>query len=732
MSDGGVRDRPVYEFGDVRVDMARMAAVRGDASIPLEPKAFDVLVHLIEHRDRVVTKDELLDAVWTGTFVTPNVLTRAVAQIRKALGDETEHARYIETVAKRGYRFIAPVTETGPAGVAPVPVTGSTGVAPVPISSAPRSMNAARSVARRRLPVILMLGMAAAGAILAAIWVTRQRHVAEDAPAAELHLQRLTNRRGYSGMPALSPDGRSIVYASDASGGVELYRASLLQGGGELALTNDKGHNIQPAWSPDGQWIAFHSRVRSGVWIVPANGGVPQQVADFGSDPAWSPDSQSLVFTSDAGGLAGQSSLWIIRRDGSDRRALTRIGTPPGGHRAPVWSHDGRHVAFTVGNGGWKIQIWTVDVSSGAQHLVETSTTAADPVFAPGDRALLWGGRSATGNGRLFRHAIDADGAPLGDTEVVLPMDGAVIEGLSIAADGALAFEAGTQDANLWAIDLVAGGRGSEPVRLTDDVSRNTQASYSRDGRVAYMQMAVGSPPSAWVMREDGTGRMPLLPGTGAGNPQWDGNGRVLLLMFPEDSRRGHDFAWVDVTSRRLTPAGLPVNDMLNPRLSPDGKELAFHRIEKDGVVSVWVTRFDGARTQIATDPEAVSYPVWSPDGQSLAVEIKRGDSTQLGVVPRAGGPLELLTSARGQSWPHSWAPDNDRIAFAGERSGVWNLYTVSRRTREVTQRTFFTSGSGYVRYPVWSPGGSRIIFERAVESANVWTMKLPADGQRE
>src|SRR5688572_4672098 len=110
MRDGGVRDRAVYEFGDVRVDLARMAAVRGDAAIPLEPKAFDVLVHLIEHRDRVVTKDELLDAVWTGTFVTPNVLTRAVAQIRKALGDETEHARFIETVAKRGYRFIAPVT----------------------------------------------------------------------------------------------------------------------------------------------------------------------------------------------------------------------------------------------------------------------------------------------------------------------------------------------------------------------------------------------------------------------------------------------------------------------------------------------------------------------------------------------------------------------------------------------------------------------------------------------
>ena len=192
------------------------------------------------------------------------------------------------------------------------------------------------------------------------------------------------------------------------------------------------------------------------------------------------------------------------------------------------------------------------------------------------------------------------------------------------------------------------------------------------------------------------------------------------------------DFAWVDAASRRLTPAGLSVSDMLNPRLSPDGKELAFHRIEQDGAIAVWVTRFDGTRTKIATDPEAVSYPAWSPDGQSFAVEVKRGDSTQLAVVPRSGGPMEILTSARGQSWPHSWAPDNDRIVFAGERSGVWNIYAVSRRTRAVVQLTSFTSGSGYVRYPAWSPDGSRIIFERSVESSNVWTMKLPAAAPRE
>ena len=131
-------------------------------------------------------------------------------------------------------------------------------------------------------------------------------------PAADLQLKRLTNRRGYTGTPAVSPDGHAVVYSSDATGSLELYLVSLVQGSGEVALTKDGGHNIQPSWSPDGQWIAFHSRRRGGVWIVPSSGGVPQQVADFGSDPAWAPDSRTIVFTSDAGGLAAQSSLWTV------------------------------------------------------------------------------------------------------------------------------------------------------------------------------------------------------------------------------------------------------------------------------------------------------------------------------------------------------------------------------------------------------------------------------------
>jgi Tol biopolymer transport system component/DNA-binding winged helix-turn-helix (wHTH) protein len=720
-----VRDRSVYEFGDVRVDTGRMAALRGDTAIPLEPKAFDVLLHLIEHRDRLVTKDELLDAVWPGTFVTPNVLTRAVAQARRALGDESQDARFIETVAKRGYRFIAPVTV-----INLDPRAGA-----LPALDPPRATPPTGSIdsTAGRLPFrtgrwVAALAFAAVALGLTVAFRAWDLGTARfTAPPTDLQLKRFTNRRGYTGMGTLSPDGRSMVYSSDVSGGLELYLVSLAPGSAEVPLTRDGGHNVEPAWSPDGQWIAYHSVRLGGVWILPSSGGTPQQVVEFGSDPSWSPDSSTIVFTSDAGGLVGQSSLWTVRRDGSDRRALTKIGTPAGGHRAPAWSHDGRSIAFIVSTGGWKTKVWTLNLASGEQHFIDESTGAADPCFTPDDRALLWGGMTPTANARIFRRTIDAEARPLGVTESVLPMDSGSVGHLSMAANGTLSFTTRTLDANLWAIDISADARVGEPIRLTDDLSRLTRPAYSREGRVAYMQTAVGSLPSVWIMRDDGTGRSLLTPGVVAGDPHWDPSGnRVLIVRGSPESQP--ELAWVDLASRRITPTGLRLDDMRSPRLSADGKTVVFHRIEKTGILSVWLRTFDGAETRIATDPEAVSYPAWSPDGQALAVEIKRGDSTHIGWVPRAGGPIVQLTNERGQSWPHSWAPDNDRIAFAGQRNGVWNTYTVSRRTGTVTPLTSFRSAAGYVRYPAWSLSGSRIVFERAIETANVWTATLPIE----
>src|SRR5215210_3454547 len=103
---------PALIFDDVRVEPAAFRVWKAGAAVPLEPKAFEVLLFLIRNRGRVVQKRELLDSVWRDTFGGDNALTREIAQLRKALGDDARHARYIETVPTRGYRFTAEVSET--------------------------------------------------------------------------------------------------------------------------------------------------------------------------------------------------------------------------------------------------------------------------------------------------------------------------------------------------------------------------------------------------------------------------------------------------------------------------------------------------------------------------------------------------------------------------------------------------------------------------------------------
>jgi DNA-binding winged helix-turn-helix (wHTH) protein/alpha-beta hydrolase superfamily lysophospholipase len=125
----------VHGFDDLELDTALFELRQRGAKVPLEPQAFDVLVYLVSHRDRVVPKEELMDAIWGGRFVTEAAVTSRIKQVRRAVGDDGQAQRVIQTVHGRGYRFVAPVradeaaAEPGSAGpVGPVRYTISDGL----------------------------------------------------------------------------------------------------------------------------------------------------------------------------------------------------------------------------------------------------------------------------------------------------------------------------------------------------------------------------------------------------------------------------------------------------------------------------------------------------------------------------------------------------------------------------------------------------------------------------
>jgi TolB-like protein len=99
-----------FLFEDHVLDIDRRELRRGAQEIPVGPQVFDLLVYLVQNRERVVTKDDLLDAVWSGRFVSESNLTTRINAARKAIGDSGEEQRLIRTVPRKGFRFVGVVT----------------------------------------------------------------------------------------------------------------------------------------------------------------------------------------------------------------------------------------------------------------------------------------------------------------------------------------------------------------------------------------------------------------------------------------------------------------------------------------------------------------------------------------------------------------------------------------------------------------------------------------------
>src|SRR4051794_5759381 len=103
-----------FVFGDCVLDADRRELTRASEVVSVGPKVFDLLVHLVRNRERVVSKDDLLQAVWDGRIVSESTLTSHINAVRKAIGDNGEEQRLIRTLARKGFRFIGAVEEIQP------------------------------------------------------------------------------------------------------------------------------------------------------------------------------------------------------------------------------------------------------------------------------------------------------------------------------------------------------------------------------------------------------------------------------------------------------------------------------------------------------------------------------------------------------------------------------------------------------------------------------------------
>jgi TolB protein len=164
-------------------------------------------------------------------------------------------------------------------------------------------------------------------------------------------LTRLTHDRGVHFDPALSPDGRTVVFRSRIGDADYEVRAVNANGTGMRNLTNNPAMDYAPTWSPEGRRIAFASERRFAlphVWVMNADGSNPHVLtrAFTGEYPAWSPDGKRLAFATNAHLTDTGFEIVVVNADGSHAHRLTRNKANDMG---PAWSPNGRWIAFESG-----------------------------------------------------------------------------------------------------------------------------------------------------------------------------------------------------------------------------------------------------------------------------------------------------------------------------------------------------------------------------------------------
>lgn len=533
----------------------------------------------------------------------------------------------------------------------------------------------------------------------------------------------LGSSNGLEAFPALSPDGRLVAYGSDQTGHFEIYVRSL-DTAEARALTSDGRENFEPAFSPDGKRLAYHSKGRGGIWLVDVEGGQPTPLTDFGSRPAFSPDGSLVAFQSeplnDLGATSADavppSTIWTVSSRGGPPHAVTKEGDPPGGHGAPTFTRDGSRLLFVATDPKLAAAVlWSVTLDGSTRSRLLVRQRIYDPIVSPDGKLVLFGGIVAGFSFGVF--AAPYSVSALGEPRLLTAAESAVTRSPSLSADGShLVYASLVTAGNIWSLPVTPAGEVSgEPRELTTGKTRSGWPLFSPDGSlIAFGRYFAGKKSDIWVMDPDGRNARPVADDPSNEYVQdWFPDGKHLFALSDRTGR----FACykLDVETRAFEPLPIDPPDMGNPRLSPDGRSVVYN--SKSGGVTLNVWRMEmrgGPPRQLTFDRELLGFPSWSPDGGTLAMQVKRGDDEHVVVMASDGGAPEQLTFDHGLSWPHTFSPDGDKIAFAGLRDNVWNLYWVSRKTRAVRKLTQLTRLTGYVRYPAWSPDGRQIAYERA------------------
>lgn len=548
-----------FRLGDLEIH-PESGEVRSRRGVErLRPLLVDVLLRLAVTPGEVVRRETLLEEVWPRRMVNDEVLSRAIAELRTALGDDARQARYIETLPKIGYRLVATVEPlVQPASIA---AEASTHIAPpAPAISPPRAS-----------PAVPWIGVAIAGAILIAAAFGLSRP-GEARPDLE---RRIAAARPFASDPALeiaprfSPDGTRVAFVLGEGSRSQIVIQGI-DGLDRRTIGEEGGLYHSPVFFPDGKRLAYWRARDNDCAIVEHDlaTGESRALLDCKRRPRarfdLSPDGTRIAFS---GTIRPQYPWGLVLLDlkSGEMRDLTTPEPGMGDDSIPRFSPDGKRIAYFHGNESHR-QLWLADVEAGTQRaLAKPEGLAYGAAWLGNNGPLLvaadWFGFRAlnlvdlpSGNARL----LGARGARFPDAN----------------ARGDIVYENAMYSANLWHVDLAAGTAR----KLWPSTRYSSQPQVSPDGRrIAFSSnregddaIYVGSPGAE-------ARRLPLPAGYRYLRPRWSADGqRIYAVRATVGGGRTSSAVRIDVdrgTHEALTALGTEVVEV---RESADGKSLYY------------------------------------------------------------------------------------------------------------------------------------------------------------
>ncbi len=735
----GAEDSRTLRFGVFELDLRAGELRRNGIKVKLQEQPFQILAQLLETPGEVVTREQLRDRLWPAdTFVDfDHSLNAAIRRLRDALRDSAENPTFVETVARRGYRFLAPVT---------VKPSNGTGPQVAPFAAEPHPHPAKRLriwwlVAGSAAVVLVLLGLKL-GLLLA------HNHVSAPYRISQLTANPADDRVRVA---AISRDGKYLAF-SDETG----FYLREIDSGETHPLNLPAGLKADSiSWFPDGTHLEislFGQGQPSSLWEISTLGGAARKLNDEAWSPAVSPDGKQVAFVT---GKELRQQVWLMDTDGGQPRKL--VGEPGDFFAGIAWSPDGTMLAYTRGRLSYAYSVnGTIEILDVKNRRIDSAPVRLSSwMFSGLNGPLAWApdGRLIYSlseppprppDSNLWSMTVNQQGQQVGSPVRLTDSPGAIYDVTSSSDGKSIAYIKGVPQPDVYVADLTGRDTISEPQRLTLDDHQDVPFDWTPDGKQVifisdrtgrfsiYKQAVDQTTPEMLIRSNESLFQARLSP---------DGT-QLIYLIFPDSASPKHvtrlmsvplaggtprdivEDSWISNHQCARAPATVCIFSVIGNRaltffaFDPiNGKGPQVYRLEDDfPQLYNWTLSPDGATLAIAKGK-------WTDDeGSRIHLVALNGGAERWLNIPGLPGIASIDWAADSRSL---WA-----VTSGQEENELLNIdlpsHDLPGHDLQGRARVVWKPVKKHVGWAIPSRDGRRLALHVSSSSANAFMLERP------